>query len=63
MSEAKKDEEITTLDSHAPAPPADGKAAAKDADAAADEVTTLDSHAGSEPADGPPIKPLDSHAP
>ncbi|MEW2548939.1 hypothetical protein AB0910_24760 [Streptomyces sp. NPDC047002] len=63
MSEAKKDEEITTLDSHAPAPPAEGKTAAKGGDDAADEATALDSHAGSEPADGPPIKPLDSHAP
>jgi hypothetical protein len=70
MSEAKKDEEITTLDSHAPVPPVDGpQAGAEDSHAPAPttdgsgEITTLDSHAPSAPVDGPPIKPLDSHAP
>ncbi len=39
MTEAKKAEEITTLDQHAPAPPT-----------AAEEITTLDQHAPVPPA-------------
>ncbi|CAM5711882.1 sigma-like protein [Streptomyces hirsutus] len=52
MSDAEKNqnEEITTLDNHAPAPPADGK------------ITTLDNHAPAPPADGK-ITTLDNHAP
>lgn len=52
MSDVKKnqDEEITTLDNHAPAPPAGG------------EYTTMDNHAPAPPADGS-IVTLDNHAP
>lgn len=55
MSEGSKDEEITTLDSHTPAPPAEEET---------NEVAPLDSHTPAPPADGgTPIKPLDSHTP
>ncbi len=45
-----QDEEITTLDNHAPAPPKDG------------EFTTLDNHAPAPPKDGG-ITTMDNHAP
>ncbi|MET7319183.1 sigma-like protein [Streptomyces sp. NPDC005549] len=49
-AETKQGEEITTLDNHAPTPPAD------------DTIVTLDNHAPTPPADDT-IVTLDNHAP
>ncbi|MBP0461735.1 hypothetical protein [Streptomyces montanisoli] len=56
MSEAKKDEEVTPLDSHIPAPPADGGTTAP--------ATGAETSGQAAATDGDtPIKPLDSHIP
>ncbi|WP_329457328.1 hypothetical protein [Streptomyces sp. NBC_01497] len=57
MSEISKDEDITTLDRHVPAPPADG---ATDAGAVVAPTEAATTEAAT---DTTPIKPLDRHVP
>ncbi|MCA1219766.1 hypothetical protein [Streptomyces sp. 8L] len=56
MSESTKDEEVTTLDSHIPAPPEDAAG-----ENAKDAATGPETEAAT--GDDTPIKPLDSHIP
>jgi len=59
-TEKKKTEDITILDNHSPAPPADGLLA--DAPANEAPVTTQDNHSPVPPK-GKLIRPNDNHSP
>jgi len=65
MSDDKKNEDITTLDSHAPVPPGTDTTETTDDSHAPvpgeDAIITLDSHAPAPPKDT--VTTLDSHAP